>query len=197
MPPTQGPLARSPTGSWVIAASPPSLVTSPASGPNYPATGTRVVSPTPDGRPARQDKKRLSLAFFKGGNTSEPQEQRKPASEQTEERDSSSHAPSSRSRSKENSKNRLSWLNPAPTTEPMPPPIKSQTPSQQNSSYSGTPRSQSVDTRPDTSKSGRSEEQGVAAKIGSVRKRLSILQIGKKSSKSSVKSRLGETLAEE
>ncbi|PSN61283.1 hypothetical protein BS50DRAFT_639523 [Corynespora cassiicola Philippines] len=58
---------RSPTASWLVAAQ-QSRVASPTSPPNAQVNGTRVISPPPDGRPARQDKKRLSLAFFtKGG----------------------------------------------------------------------------------------------------------------------------------
>jgi hypothetical protein len=53
-----------------------------------------------------------------------------------------------------------------------------------------------VDTRPQTSKSGRSEKSNHDRK-GSIRKRLSSLAIGKKSSKSSVRGRTVDALAEE
>ncbi|KAF2190578.1 hypothetical protein K469DRAFT_623793 [Zopfia rhizophila CBS 207.26] len=185
-------IVRSPTGSWLAAATSP-LVTSPASGPPTQVNGTKVTSPTSDGRPARQDKKRLSLAFFKGGSTSEAQLERKPDKQPAEEQvDAVSTTASSRSRSKDNNKHRLSFLNPSSTSESMPAP-----PSQSSSQPSLTQtQSRSSDARPDTSKSGRSEKSDNQRK-GSVRKRLSILNIGKKSSKSSVKGRVDAILAEE
>ncbi|KAF2470693.1 uncharacterized protein BDR25DRAFT_342964 [Lindgomyces ingoldianus] len=196
MPVNPGQMMRSPTGSWLVNAASPSLVTSPASVPTNHVNGTRVASPPPEGRPARQDKKRLSLAFFKGGSTSEHQTDRKPEKQAAEEQvDAVSTTTSSRSRSKENSRHRLSFLNLAsPEAIPLPP--SSQSISQNSLGQTHSQRSQSTDARPETSKSGKSDKSDHQKK-GGMRKRLSILNIGKKTSKTSVKSRVDDTLTEE
>lgn len=203
MPPNPGHVVRSPTGSWLAAtAVSPPQVTSPAVASASQVNGTRVVSPPPEKRPARQDKKRLSLAFFKGGSTSETPSEPKVEKPTTEEQpiDTVSTTTSSRSRSKDNTKtsNRmsLSFLA-SPTSPPIEalPRFPSQ-PSSQHSLSQGLSRSQSTDKRPETSKSGKSEKSDHTRR-GSVRKRLSILNIGKKSSKNSVKGRVDDTLAEE
>ncbi|KAF2105524.1 hypothetical protein BDV96DRAFT_360065 [Lophiotrema nucula] len=201
MPVNPGQTLRSPTGSWLAAATDPSRVASPTPALSPQVNGTpRVASPIPDGRPARQDKKRRSLAFFKGGSISEPQTEKKPEKIVDDQVDIASITTSSRSRSKDNSKNRLSLSFLAPTSPTpealpqMPNPI-SQTISQSTShaSLSKASRSQSRESRPDTSKSDKSDHH----RKGSMRKRLSILNIGKKPSKSSVKGRVDDTLAEE
>lgn len=188
---------RSPTGSWLAAATSPSRVASPVSNPIPQVNGTRVSSPVSEARPARQDKKRLSLAFFsKSGSTDEaPPEKERKAEKPTKEEhpDAASTTASSRSRSKDTTKNRLSlsFLAPtSPTPEALP-----HFPSQQSLKQANN-RGQSIDSRPETSKSGKSEKSDHHRK-GSVKKRLSILNIGKKSSKSSVRGRVDDTLAEE
>jgi hypothetical protein len=199
MPVPQGHLMQSPTGSWIVSNTPSPLVTSPAVVPIIQANGTRVVSPPPNGRPARQDKKRLSIGFFKSTTPAEPQETRKSGNPAREEDiDTTSNATSTRSRSKDTSKHRLSWLNPSSTNESMPPPPAppAQAPRQQAFSVEKGPRSQSI-ARTDTTKSEKSEHHSITSKKGSVRKRLSMLHIGKKSSKNSVKGRMEDTLAEE
>ncbi|ORY11651.1 hypothetical protein BCR34DRAFT_483858 [Clohesyomyces aquaticus] len=194
-----GQMLRSPTGSWLVNATSPtrSIVTSPISATANQVNGTRVVSPPPEGRPARQDKKRLSLAFFKGGSTTEPQADKKAEKQAPEEQSDavSTSASSRRSRSKDNNKHRLSWLNHA-SPDPVPVPPRSQSISQTSLTQSQSQRSQSTDARPETSKSGKSDKSDHQKK-GSMRKRLSILNIGKKSSKTSVKSRMDDTLTEE
>ncbi|KAF1999177.1 hypothetical protein P154DRAFT_236464 [Amniculicola lignicola CBS 123094] len=254
MPANSAQIVRSPTGSWVIATATggaPSLVNinSPTGGSvardSNQANGTpRVTSPTPDfSRPARQDKKRLSLSFFKGsapasGSTSDAALERKseakpantsaPVADDRFETESTAASTTSRSRSKETSRSNrlsLSFLTP---TSPIPEALpqhpnnhstsqaslnnRSQKSSQQSGGASGSrssaaaSRSQSRD-RPETSKSGKSGKSGKSEKdkeksngfsSGSVRKRLSLLTIGKKSSKSSVKGRMADdTLMEE
>jgi hypothetical protein len=191
---------RSPAGSWMAASStPPPAAGTPAPQSSH-ANNTRVKSPTMEGRPARQDKKRLSLAFFKGGAPSEvlPERKTERAPVDHSQSDAVSTSPSTRSRSRDNSRsvNRLSLSflaqnSPPPDALPrFPTAPSSQSPSQSNR------RSQSTDRRPPTSKSGKSEKSEHQRK-GSVRKRFSMLNIGKKSSKSSVKERVGGTLTEE
>jgi hypothetical protein len=201
-PVNQGHIVRSPTGSWLAATASPPPVTSPlSSGTPTQVNGTnRVRSPTLEARPARQDKKRLSLAFFKGGSGSDtPRESKseKPAEENQLEK--SSTTTSSRSRSKERkTTNRLS-LNFLASPQSPPPEALPHFPTQSSSNASlsqGKSREQSTERRPNTSKSGKSDKSEHTRK-GSVRKRFSILNIGKKSSKSSIKGRVDDTLAEE
>ncbi|KAH7117123.1 hypothetical protein B0J11DRAFT_109624 [Dendryphion nanum] len=221
-------IVRSPTGSWLAAtASAANLLTAGSSDHITQVNGTRVTSPTPtvESRPARQDKKRLSLAFFKGGSATEVQSERKSdkqVKDELDQLDSVSIATSSRSRSKDRKglRNRsrskgeskaanrlsLSFLAPSspppealPQSFPLPPQSASQS---QHSLSKINSRTQSVEKRPETSKSSKSvksEQQNgkTSSTGGSMRKRLSILKIGKKSSKSSFKSKMGSTLAEE
>lgn len=210
MPVNIGPMIRSPTNSWLPTAVASPLRSSPTFHPPGQANGTRVKSPSSE-RPARQDKKRLSLAFFKGGSINETSDQKSTKAELKAEKqataeellDAVSSTASSRSRSKDRSRNRLSLSFLAPTS----PPVEALPafPGQQSNQHGGSgsyaqSRSQSIDSRPETStsksvKSGKSDHQ---KKGSSVRKRLSILHIGKKSSKNSVKGRgVNDTLMEE
>ncbi|KAF2866220.1 hypothetical protein BDV95DRAFT_215682 [Massariosphaeria phaeospora] len=226
---------RSPTGSWLAAATSPTRVASPASGSASQVNGTRVASPISEGRPMRQDKKRRSLAFFKGASTSDApsdpkgekekekvKEKEPPKQAPVQDDAASTRTSTSRSRSKDPSStlNRLSLSflassSPPPEALPHFPIQHPQHPHQQqyasSSQYSlargggddvvqtsksrSRSRSQSIDLRPDTSKSEKSEY----SRKGSVKKRLSFMKIGKKSSKSSVRGRGGvdDTLAEE
>lgn len=199
----QGPILGSPSGSWLATTTSPPPVTSPlSSGPSAQVNGTsRVRSPTLEARPARQDKKRLSLAFFKGGSGPEtPRESKseKPAVEENQLEKSSTTA-SSRSRSKERkTTNRLS-LNFLVSPQSPPPEALPHFPTQSSSNVSlnqGKSREQSTERRPNTSKSGKSDKSDHTRK-GSVRKRFSILNIGKKSSKNDIKGRVNDTVAEE
>jgi len=202
MPVNNGPAMLSPTDSWLPTTTSPRRGSPVPISPNQ-VNGTRVKSPGSD-RPARQDKKRLSLAFFKA-STSENSEHKPSKAEPTaekpaaEELDAESSRASSRSRSKDRSKNRLSLSFLAPTSPPVEalPAFPGKQSNQNGGGSSVQSRSQSIDSRPETSKSGKSEKSEHHRK-GSVRKRLSILQIGKKSSKNSVKARSADdTLVEE
>lgn len=166
-------------------------------------------------------KKRLSLAFFKSGSSTEVQSERKPeknGKDEYDQLDAISIATSSRSRSKDRkglrnrsqskgdgkSSNRLSlsFLAPSspplealPQTFPLPPQSASQ--SQHSLNHNQSPIQEK---RPETSKSvksAKSEQPTTKSSGGSMRKRLSILNIGKKSSKSSFKGKVGNTLQEE
>jgi len=195
MPGSQGPLMRSPTTSW-LAASPPSLVTSPIAPPTNHINGTQT-SVVPEIKPGRHEKNRLSLTFLKRGSVSEPREGRKQTKPAVEEDvENQSNRESSRSRSKDAGKHRLSFLHQTSTNESAPAPSQPQNQSlvqTQTQSRS----SQSIDRRPETSKSEQSSSHSFGNRVGSVRKRLSLLHIGKKASKNSVKGRFDETLAEE
>jgi len=206
---------RSPTGSWIVSAPSVTLVPSPAAAPTIQTNGTRVASPPPNGRVARQDKKRLSLSFFKSNTAAEPQELQKPAAHSAEvEIDAVSTAASSRSRSKDTGKHRLSFLNsgggpeavPAPPLAPPPPavPVQQQVAKQKQQVFVSEKGRVSLDveaSRPKTSKSETNEDQrslGGSSRKGSVRKRLSLLHIGKKGGKGSGKRSGGvDTLVEE
>lgn len=195
MPSSQGPMVRSPTSSW-LAASSPSLVTSPAVSPANHINGTQP-SVLPEIKPGRHEKNRLSLTFLKRGSMSESREGRKPAKPAVEEDvENQSNRASSRSRSKDTGKHRLSFLHHASTNESAPAP--SQSPNQGlTQTQSRSSGSQSAERRPDTGKSEQSSSHSFGTRVGSVRKRLSLLHIGKKASKNSVKGRVDETLAEE
>jgi dedicator of cytokinesis protein 3 len=168
--------------------------------------GTRVTSPVPNGRPARQDKKRLSLAFLTKGvllgeNDKDKDKDSKADKQSLDDQDAASISTSTRSASKEVSRHRLSlsFLHTTPATPNSPAPEALpafQTPnngSHSNLSQSSLGRTPSRGKRPETSKSIKSE----SSMKGSVKKRLSFMNITKKSSKNSVRSRQQETLMEE
>ncbi|KAJ4336726.1 Deoxycytidine kinase 1 [Ascochyta clinopodiicola] len=189
-PPNAPAPSRSPTGSWLAAATSRSQVASPTPDDQQ-TNGVRVTSPVPSGRPARQDKKRMSLAFLtKGvitGESHSDKESRKEdvtalpngSADDSESTTTSSH---SRSRSKDTNRTRLSlsFLRPSSPLEALPDFASSE-------NVSGMSRAASQKSRPETDKSEKSSE-GTARK-GSVKKRLSFMSISKKSSKSSVKGR--------
>lgn len=195
MPGSQGPLMRSPTTSW-LAASSPSLVTNPIAPPINHINGTQT-SVVPEIKPGRHEKNRLSLTFLKRGSVGEPREGRKQTKPAVEEDvENQSNRASSHSGSKDTGKHRLSFLHQTSTNESAPAPSQPQNQSlvqTQTQSRS----SQSIDRRPETSKSEQSSSHSFGNRVGSVRKRLSLLHIGRKASKNSVKGRLDETLAEE
>lgn len=205
VPANQGPLIRSPTGSWLASTASVAQPAFSVSSPSSQVNGTKARSPTREGgRPARQDKKRRSLAFFRGGSTSEAPSDVKPEkpAADPQQSDAASTNASSRSRSKDNSKSQnrisLSFLGPTSPTPEALPHFPSQHSSQQSLNMQHR-RSQSTERRPATGKSGKSgkSEKSEHHRKGSVRKRLSILNIGKKSSKTNVKGRVGDTLTEE
>ncbi|KAL5391989.1 hypothetical protein PMIN02_006343 [Paraphaeosphaeria minitans] len=201
---------RSPTGSWLVSATATSPMTSPSLGTTPKMNGTRVTSPVPDARPARQDKKRMSLSFFGIGAPTGEEETKQPERERKQEKstaddsvDAASISASSRSRSKDRSRHRLSRSLVSPGS-PVPealPHFPSQPVSSQNSLAKvrsrASSRGQSVDGRPQTSKSIKSERSEGQSRSSSVKKRLSNFYLGKKSSKASVRGRVDDTLEEE
>jgi dedicator of cytokinesis protein 3 len=197
------PAMRSPTGSWLAAATSRSQVASPTLD-DHQQNGTRVTSPIPNGRPARQDKKRLSLAFLtKGVLMGEPDKDKeaKVDKQSLDDYDTSSTSESTRSASKEISRNRLSLsfrhttaaTPSSPAPEALPAFTTSNKASDPNLSQTNLGRAPSQSKRPETSKSGKSD----GSMKGSVKKRLSFMNISKKSSKSSVRGRPHDTLMEE
>jgi dedicator of cytokinesis protein 3 len=187
---------RSPTGSWLAAATSPSRVASPVPIASPQINGTIGAPAATETRPVRQDKKRLSLSFFTKGDIA-PDKERKAEKQTTEDYlDTASTTTSSRSRSKDTARNRLSFLAPnSPPPEALPTFPHS---SSQHSLALAQSRGQSIDGRPVTGKSGKGEKAESKKGTGSsVKKRLSLMGIGKKSSKSSVKSRVDNTLVEE
>lgn len=200
MPPNMAPTTRSPTGSWLAAAVSRSQVVSPM--PDEPhINGTRVASPVLNGRASRQDKKRLSLAFltkeFLMGESEKGQDTKTDHHRSTD--GDTSGAISTRSHSKDASRHRpsLSFMGPSPTS-PQPEALPSYQPnhanhiSQSQSSLQRTPSYK----RPETIKSMKSDKS-LSSRTGSVKKRLSFMNISKKSSKSSVRGRVDDTLMEE
>jgi len=113
--------------------------------------------------------------------------------------DDASETASTRSRSKDTTKHRLSlgFLNPAPGSPqlealPSHPPSNVNDASESRSSLHRTPSHK----RPETVKSAKSDKS-LSSRGGSVKKRLSFMNISKKSSKNSVRGRMDNTLVEE
>lgn len=162
--------------------------------------GNRVASPQPDGRASRQDKKRLSLAFLtKDFLLGETEKEKDVKANRTATEDGDSGAPSTRSHSKEPSRHRLSlsFMNPTPTS-PQPealPSFPANTMDRNIQSQGSLQRAPSH-KRPETIKSMKSDKS-LSSKAGSVKKRLSFMNITKKASKTSVKGRVDDTLVEE
>ncbi|RII11666.1 hypothetical protein CUC08_Gglean005667 [Alternaria sp. MG1] len=198
------PTLRSPTGSWLAAATSRSQIASPTPDEAQ-VNGDRGTSPVLNGRASRQDKKRLSLAFltkeFLMGEPEKEKEKEKEKEAKPEKPsadDDASTTVSSRSRSKEtHTRNRLSlsFLNHTPSS-PQPealPSFSSQAPT--NRSDASLQR-QASQKRPETIKSQKSDKS-LSSRTDSVKKRLSFMNISKKSSKSSVRGRVDDTLVEE
>ncbi|EAT85067.2 hypothetical protein SNOG_07601 [Parastagonospora nodorum SN15] len=156
---------------------------------------------------ARQDKKRLSLAFLTKGvlmgesdkdKDKDKDKDVKPADD--DNNDASSISTSTRSPSKEVSRHRLSlsFLNHATTPVTPSSPAPEALPAFQNMSQTSLGRTPSTTKRPETggSKSLKSESSGGNMK-GSMKKRLSFMTIGKKRSRSSVRPKQQDTLMEE
>lgn len=202
LPPNMAPTLRSPTGSWLAAATSRSQVASPTPDQSQ-VNGDRGASPALNGRASRQDKKRLSLAFLtKEFLMGEPEKEKEKEKEAKADKpsvdDDTSTTVSSRSRSKEtHTRNRLSlsFLNHTPSS-PQPEALPS-FPSQSTPNRSeGSLQRQPSLKRPETIKSQKSDKS-LSSRTDSVKKRLSFMNISKKSSKSSVRGRVDDTLVEE
>lgn len=202
MPVTQFPQrARSPTLS-------PSRVASPASNSTPKVNGTRINSPVPDARPVRQDKKRMSLSFFGIGapNSEGTSSQNSVKQEKSPADDAASPSASSRSRSHDRSKSKnhpsRSLVPTSPVPEALPHFPAPSAPSSSHHSLSkvhsrASSRGQSVDGRPGTSKSMKSDKSESHSRSSSMKKRLSYFSLGKKGSKGNVRGRVDDTLEEE
>lgn len=137
--------------------------------------------PLSDSRATRHDKNRLSLTFLKRSSTSQPfNEGRKVNGVILDEMDGDTDTLTSRSRSKDHGAgHRLSFLHGTQTND---------------SSGGASQRSMSIE-RPKTSRSESSQSQSISDRMtGNVKKRFSMLNIGKKASKNF---KLGESVAEE
>ena len=162
--------------------------------------GTRVASPVSDGKEVRVEKKRLSLGFLtKGVLTSDGDKENDSKGDKRHADDAASVATSTRSRSKEISRSRLSlsFLNPTPNS-PQPEALPSFSANNGNSPWQspgGVYRTPSH-KRPETSMSVKSDKS-LVSRADSVKKRLSFMNVSKKSSKSSVRGRVKDTLVEE
>ncbi|KAH7065056.1 hypothetical protein B0J12DRAFT_780474 [Macrophomina phaseolina] len=143
-----------------------------------------ATMPLADGRITRQEKNRLSLTFLKRSSVSQPLiESRKINGILSDDMDHDTDSATSRSRSKDHGQgglsHRLSFLHGTTTND---------------SSTAASQRSMSIE-RPKTSKSESSQSQSIGDRMtGGVKKRFSMLNIGKKSSKNF---RLGESVVEE
>jgi dedicator of cytokinesis protein 3 len=169
---------------------------------DHQTNGTRVASPAPNGKPARQDKKRLSLAFLtKGVLMGETDKETKADKQLTDDHDTASISTSSGSANKEVTRHRLSlsFLHTTPASPNSPAPealptfTASGNASHSNLSQSSLGQTLSQSKRPETSKSIKSEN----SKKSGMKKRLSFMNITKKSSKSSVKGKQQDILMEE
>jgi dedicator of cytokinesis protein 3 len=201
------PAIRSPTGSWMAAATSRSHMTSPLPDDHH-MNGVRVASPAPNGKPSRQDKKRLSLAFLTKGvlmGDSEKDEEDRVDKQSVDDNDASSVATSTQSPGKEVGRNRLSlsFLHTTPATPNSPAPealpafSAPSHVSHSNMSQNSLGRSPSQRQRPETSKSVKSGKSEASRKGSSMKKRLSFMNISKKSSKSSVRGSPHDILLEE
>ncbi|KAF2994922.1 hypothetical protein E8E13_000878 [Curvularia kusanoi] len=203
-PPVAPPQTRSPTGSWLVAATTRSQVASPT--PDDQQVNGHKASPSlSESRSARQDKKRMSLAFLtKGVITGDSQSDKENKKEEitalpqrADDAESTSASTHSRSRSKDTSRTRLSlsFLRPTSPLEALPDFASSE-------NVSAMSRAASQKSRPETGKSEKSNEGGRStstSRKGSVKKRLSFMSITKKSSKNSVagRGRVNDVLVEE
>jgi dedicator of cytokinesis protein 3 len=154
------------------------------------AAAAAAATGTPDPRSTRSDKARLSLTFLKRGNVTE--NRGNVASKVNGnllhiDEDTASNTSASASASRSRSKNRLSFLqNNNSNSEEL----------QRNNSLASNDRPPTSTTKSEVSKSERSGSSSLVDRVGSVKKRLSVLGIGKSSSKSS-KTKLGGELVPE
>ena len=167
--------------------------------------GDRVMSPIANGRASRQDKKRLSLAFLtkeflmgEAEREKEKEREREAKAEKQMADDETMTTLSSRSRSKEtHSRNRLSlnFLNHTPSS-PQPEALPSYPSNGHLNRGESTLQRELSQKRPETVKSQKSDKS-LTSRTDSMKKRLSFMHISKKSSKTSVRGRVDDTLLEE
>lgn len=140
----------------------------------------------------------MSLGFLTKGVASGESDKDSKGQEQSmvplpldDQHDAESTTASTRSRSKEINRTRLSlsFLRPSSPLEALPDFASSE-------NMTGMSRTSSQKSRPETSKSGKSEKHE-GGRRGSVKKRLSFMSVSKKSSKNSVRGRYDHVLVEE
>ncbi|KAL0260375.1 Deoxycytidine kinase 1 [Diplodia seriata] len=176
------PFPNSQTSSWINSQSRAASTTPTPQQPQLLKQSTTM--PVSDSRASRQEKHRLSLTFLKRSSVSQPfMEGRKLYVVNGDDADNDEDTGPPRSRSKDHGQgglsHRLSFLHGTTTNE---------------SSGGASQRSMSIE-RPKTSRSESSQSQSISDRMtGNVKKRFSMLNIGKKASKNF---KLGESVAEE
>lgn len=175
------PFLSSQTSSWVNAQSRAASTTPTPQQPQL--LKQSATMPLSEGRATRQEKNRLSLTFLKRSSISQPLMDARRVNGLGDEMDHDTESATSRSRSKDHGQgglgHRLSFLHASTTND---------------SSGGASQRSMSIE-RPKTSRSESSQSQSISDRMtGTVKKRFSMLNIGKKASKNF---RLGESVAEE
>lgn len=180
----------SPVTSWHANSTPPRI----ASPLTIRPSSEQILAPTiggaPDPRPTRTDKNRLSLTFLKRGNVVEQRgNAHKPNGALThlDEDSTASNSNAGTGATRNRSKNRLSFLHGDDTSR--------------NNSTVSSDHHEASTGKSDVAKSEKSTStsQALVDRVGSVKKRLSILGLGKKAKDSgSVRTRLGgSSVAEE
>lgn len=175
------PFPNSQTSSWINSQSRAASTTPTPQQPQL--LKQNMTMPLSDPRAARQEKNRLSLTFLKRGSVSQPFMDGKRMNSISGEDVDDADTATTRSRSKDHGQgglsHRLSFLHGTTTND---------------SSTGASRRSMSME-RPKTSRSESSQSQSISDRMtGNVKKRFSMLNIGKKASKNF---RLGESVAEE
>ena len=143
-------------------------------------------------RHSRADKARLSLTFLKRGNLSDHRANGTKASgiPTNAEEDTASTPSIATSTARSRSKNRLSFLHGDHHS--------TSDNAQRNNSLVSNERPTTSTNRSELSKSEKPHNTSLVDRVGSVKKRLSVLGIGRKASKLNVKSRMaGESVVEE
>ena len=183
---------RSPSNSFHATLTPPRVV-SPQTirPPSEQMTVAAAAIGIPEPRPSRSEKARLSLTFLRRGNVTEQRgnQAKTNGTYSNVDEETASNTSASISASRGKSRNRLSFLqHNNSTSEDL----------HRNNSLTSHEPPQTSASKSEVSKSERSGNSSLVDRVGSVKKRLSVLGIGKKSSKSSVKTRMeGESLQEE
>lgn len=175
------PFPNSQTSSWINSQSRAASTTPTPQQPQL--LKQNMTMPLSDARATRQEKNRLSLTFLKRGSVSQPFMDGKRLNSISGEDVDDADTATTRSRSKDHGQgglsHRLSFLHGTTT----------------NDSSTGTSRRSMSMERPKTSRSESSQSQSISDRMtGNVKKRFSMLNIGKKASKNF---RLGESVAEE
>lgn len=197
MPPGMTPAFEPSTSPWLSGPMSRSQMASPTPEDTQ-VNGTRVTSPVPDSREEKHAKKRLSLGFLtKGVMSNDGDKENEHRGDKRHADDAASIATSTRSRSKEISRNRLSlsFLGHAPSSPP-PEALPNFSTNLPNNSWQGPVTRTPSYKRPETSMSARSDKS-LMSRADSMKKRLSSLTMSKQGLKNSVRGRFKDTVVEE